>query len=121
MKKNIEADKLKEIFSTNLKRLMVASDKRTADIATDLNIAYATVSDWVNGKNYPRMDKVQLLADYFSVLKSNLTEESGGGHIPKTVHFQNGKIFTYDDLPDEAQKEVDSFLQYVRQKYSDQN
>ena len=65
----------KYIFSKNLQRLMVNKDVSRKDIATYLGISYFTVSDWVNGKKYPRMDKVELLARYFGVLKSDLIEE----------------------------------------------
>ena len=40
-----------------------------------MNITSSTVSDWVNGKKYPRMDKVQILADYLGILKSDLVED----------------------------------------------
>lgn len=33
-----------------------------------------TVSNWVRGEKYPRIDKIQALADYFGVLKSDLIE-----------------------------------------------
>lgn len=64
----------KYIFSKNLKRLMDMKNVNRKDIATVLGISYFTVSDWVNGKKYPRMDKVELLANYFGVLKSDLIE-----------------------------------------------
>ena len=41
----------------------------------DLKITSSTVSDWVNAKKYPRMDKVQMLADYLHIYKSDLIEE----------------------------------------------
>ena len=65
----------KYIFSKNLKRLMDKKQVSRKDIADYLGISYFTVSDWVNGKKYPRMDKVELLAKYFGVLKSDLIEE----------------------------------------------
>ena len=65
----------KYIFSINLKRLMDKKQATRKDIADYLGISYFTVSDWVNGKKYPRMDKVELLANYFGVLKSDLIEE----------------------------------------------
>lgn len=64
----------KYIFSKNLKRLMEIKNVNRKDIANVLGISYFTVSDWVNGKKYPRMDKVELLANYFGVLKSDLIE-----------------------------------------------
>lgn len=65
----------KNIFATNLKRYMALEDKSRKDISRDLNISYYTVTDWVKGKKYPRMDKVELLARYFGVLKSDLIED----------------------------------------------
>ena len=65
----------KYIFSKNLQRLMVTNNVNRKDLANVLGISYFTVSDWVNGKKYPRMDKVELLATYFGVLKSDLIED----------------------------------------------
>ena len=64
----------KYIFSKNLKRLMTIKNVNRKEIAEVLGISYFTISDWVNGKKYPRMDKVELLANYFGVLKSDLIE-----------------------------------------------
>lgn len=75
MSGKIDADRQKEIFSKNLKHYMSRSGKNTADLASDLSFPFSTVSDWVHGKKYPRMDKVQALADYFGIMKSHLTEE----------------------------------------------
>lgn len=47
----------------------------TADLAAALSIPFSTVADWVHGRKYPRMDKVQAIADYFGILKSDLTED----------------------------------------------
>ena len=65
----------KEIFAKNLNYYMNENEKTRKDIGEALNISYYTVTDWVNGKKYPRMDKVELLANYFGVLKSDLIEE----------------------------------------------
>ena len=34
-----------------------------------------TFSDWVNAKSYPRIDKIELLANYFDISKADLVEE----------------------------------------------
>lgn len=49
--------------------------KSRRDVCQALGFSYYTYSDWVNGKKYPRMDKVEMLADYFGILKSDLIEE----------------------------------------------
>ncbi len=71
----MDKDEQKKIFSSNLKKQLSLHNKTQSDIVNDLHITSSTVSDWVNGKKYPRMDKVQLLADYLGIWKSNLTEK----------------------------------------------
>lgn len=65
----------KNIFAYNLKRHMDEAGKTRRDICNALGISYFTVSSWVNGTKYPRMDKVELLAQYFGISKSDLIEE----------------------------------------------
>ena len=68
------------IKDENLKRYMSLQDKSRNDISNDLGISYYTVTDWVKGKKYPRMDKVEMLAQYFGILKSDLIEEKTQEH-----------------------------------------
>ncbi len=65
----------KNIFATNLKRYMDANGKSRKDVSEALGISYYTITDWVKGKKYPRMDKVEMLAAYFGILKSDLIEQ----------------------------------------------
>lgn len=65
----------KAIFASNLKHFMKMRNKTQIDIAEQLDVSQSTVSDWINGNKYPRIDKLQQLADYFDVLKSDLSED----------------------------------------------
>lgn len=65
----------KNIFSINLKRYMREHGKSRKEVSEALGVSYYTFSDWVNGKKYPRMDKVEKLAKYFGILKSDLIED----------------------------------------------
>lgn len=65
----------RNIFAENLRRLMDEAGKTRKDICEALGISYFTVSSWVNGSKYPRMDKVEMLAKYFGVSKSDLIED----------------------------------------------
>ena len=69
------SQEMKNIFSENLRELLKANHKKQSDIVNDLHIPASTVSDWVTGKKYPRVDKMQALADYFGVKKSDLQEK----------------------------------------------
>lgn len=65
----------KDVFSINLRRYMNEHNKSRKEVCDALGVSYYTFSDWVNGKKYPRMDKVEMLANYFGVLKSDLIED----------------------------------------------
>lgn len=65
----------KNIFSRNLNYQMALNNRTRQDVAAALGISYFTVTSWVNGSKYPRMDKVEMLAKYFGCKKSDLIEE----------------------------------------------
>lgn len=65
----------KKIMAENISHFMELTGKTRNDLCKDLNLAYTTVSDWINGKTYPRIDKIELLANYFGVEKSDLVEK----------------------------------------------
>lgn len=64
----------KDVMAANLRRLLTYHDKLQKQICSDLNIRETTFSDWINAKNYPRIDKIEMLANYFGVKKSDLIE-----------------------------------------------
>ncbi|WP_440448072.1 helix-turn-helix domain-containing protein [Ruminococcus sp.] len=78
----------KKIFAKNLNYYMTINNKTQSDLVTDLNLTASTVSDWANGKKYPRVDKMQLLADYFGILKSDLTEEHETSKMTDDIELQ---------------------------------
>ena len=65
----------KNVFANNLKYQMEVNNKSRQEVSTALGISYFTITSWVNGSKYPRMDKVEKLAQYFGCKKSDLIEE----------------------------------------------
>lgn len=53
-----------EAFGQNLKRIMEDRGKSHIDLVNDLGIPSATVTSWTKGVRIPKLDKVQILADY---------------------------------------------------------
>lgn len=65
----------KNIFAKNLVRLMEEHHEKQADIAALLKVSKSTVSDYCKGAQMPRMDKIEMLAIHYGVLKSDLLED----------------------------------------------
>jgi transcriptional regulator with XRE-family HTH domain len=60
------------VFSKALKYYLYLNEKTQQDLIKDLNISSSTLSQWVNGKMFPRMDKVEMLASYFNITTADL-------------------------------------------------
>lgn len=101
----------KKIMSENIKYYM---EKRGIDrnkLVDDLNIKYTTISDWINGKTYPRIDKIDKLANYFNIEKSDLVENRALNIIPviKTVKIPVlGEIACGDPIL--AEENIDEYI-----------
>lgn len=65
----------KAIFSKNLKRYIENSGKDRRELAEIWGFPYSTVTEWINGKKYPRIDRIEIMADYFGIQKSDLIED----------------------------------------------
>ena len=101
----------KEIFSINLKRLMDKKGISRQDLSKVLGVSYFTISDWVNGKKYPRMDKVEMLADYFGVLKSELIEKRMKSTVPFSLRLFGNEEKETPQLTEGEQMLLDLFRQ----------
>ena len=112
----------KEIFSINLKRMMEQKGISRQDLSKILGVSYFTLSDWVNGKKYPRMDKVEMLADYFGVLKSDLIENKGMNKtLPQVQQLTEGETILLElfrQIPEDAQK---MYLEVLRASLKSQS
>lgn len=65
----------KQIMAENIKRLLEQKGLNPRQMAIELGFKYTTVNDWVNAKSYPRIDKIETMANFFNVSKSALVEE----------------------------------------------
>lgn len=90
----------KSIFASNLKRYMDIKKKSRREVSEAIGVSYYTFTDWVNGKKYPRMDKVEKLADYFGILKSDLIEEKTIQNSPKEMAELHFEMVMDEDLTD---------------------
>ena len=64
----------KKIFANNLSFYMEKKGVDRNRLCADLDLKYTTVRDWLKGITYPRIGKIELLANYFNINKSDLIE-----------------------------------------------
>ena len=71
----MEINETREIFARNLRRIASEKQITQSDIVSATNCSSATVSDWFNGKKYPRPNRMQRIADTLGVCMSDLIED----------------------------------------------
>ena len=64
--------RMREIFCANLNRLFAGSDKQKKELAAFVGVSYNTVTSWVKGRKVPRMDKIDMICDFFNVNRSDI-------------------------------------------------
>lgn len=65
----------KEVFARNLNRYIESTGKSQKMVADDLGFSKSVINEWCKGRKYPRINRIEMLADYFGILKSDLIED----------------------------------------------
>ena len=65
----------KEIMANNIRFYLSQNGISQTEICQTLGFSMSTFSDWVHARTYPRIDKIELMANYFGIEKSDLVEE----------------------------------------------
>ena len=105
----------KEIFAKNLAYYLERSGKDQKEMAEIVGVAPSTFNEWMKAKKYPRIDKIEMLANYFGILKSDLIEEVGeDGYSPSEPSLTEGEkvlLDLFNRVPEDQQQLV---LQMIR-------
>ena len=78
-------DEQKKVFARNLNRYVDKSQKTQREIAHAIDVSPQTFNTWCQGIAIPRMGKVQRLADYFNIGKSDLIDDKPIGSSENTT------------------------------------
>lgn len=65
-----------EVMARNIRRYMEVSGKNQKELAQIVGVSAPTVNDWLKAKKYPRIDKIEIMANYFGCEKSDLIEDN---------------------------------------------
>lgn len=101
----------KETMSKNLRYYIERSGQDRKTLAKLWGFPYSTVTDWINGNKYPRIDRIEVMAEYFGILKSDLIEE----RTPEQREMQQ-KNDTLSDIVIRLQTD-DEFMSAVEKLY----
>lgn len=110
----------KETMAKNLKFYIDKSGKSQKDLAEMVGVATSTFNDWVKGKKYPRIDKIEKLANYFRIQKSDLIEEKEQKNISTNeLPLTDGEktlLDLFNQVPEESQQMVLDMIRIALKK-----
>lgn len=105
----------KEMFAKNLAYYLDQSGRDQKEIAEIIGVAPSTFNEWLKGKKYPRIDKIEILANYFGIRKSDLIEAPHeNGYSPTELELSEGEkvlLDLFNRVPEDKQQLV---LQMIR-------
>lgn len=87
----------RKIFAKNLNRYMQINGKTQADLIKDLKYSSSTISNWCTGQKIPRMDKIEQLATYFGINKSDLIENKAEKPVSSEKQAYINRIIEMDE------------------------
>lgn len=112
----------KEVMSSNIKRYMLERNISRTDLCDAIGVKYTTLTDWIKGNTYPRIDWIERMANYFGIRKSDLVEEHSassrrkGVRIPVLGRVAAGvpieaieEVLDWEEIPEEMAKSGDYF------------
>lgn len=119
----------KEVMAKNIKYYLKENDITQTEMCNTLGFKMSTVSDWMHARTYPRIDKIEMMANYFGIEKSDLVEQKSS----KTIELnkkderdiakrleqtldqlesdQDGLMFSGEPLDDETRELLKASLQ----------
>ena len=65
----------KQIMADNILYYMNLNNKTRNDLCHDLGFKYTTLTGWLTAEKYPRIDQIEMMANYFGITKADLVEE----------------------------------------------
>lgn len=110
----MDDNKQKEIFRRNLLRYLGTTPQ--AEVAKAINVSPQTFNTWCQGKALPRIGKVQSLADYFGINKSDLIEEkSSDNEIENEEYLELARKI--QSLSKSDKEALLSYVEYILSKH----
>ena len=79
---------------------MKRNDIDQKQLAEKLKVSQSSVSQWIRGNKYPRIDKIEAMAEVFNVYKSELTSDTPKELKSSTSHYNHYNTPISAGLPD---------------------
>lgn len=104
------------MFASRLRALRKERGLTLQQLAKHFGMSHSTLSKYETGSRKPDMKMLKKLSDFFGVSVDYLIGESPVRDKEETVILN--KSINMPELPPEAYKELEDFIEYLRKKYN---
>ena len=108
---------INDIFVRQLKYYLNLRNKSQTDLAKYIGVSNGTITNYVNGTNMPRMDKIDKICEFLLIKRSDLLEDHDNNTRPRGVKIKVlGRVaagvpieaiedvIDYEEIPEEMAK-----------------
>lgn len=109
---NIKYNEDKEsyiVFANNLKRYLKERGITQTELGNKVGVSQGTICDWLKTRTYPRMDKVEAIANFLGIEKSELIEE----HNVNNKYFRDKTVL---EISQELRKDPQAMALWIEIK-----
>lgn len=111
----MRAEENKMIMAENIQRYMDQRGITRQQLCDALDIKYTTLRDWLKGITYPRIGKVEAMANYFGCEKSDLIEDKSEKPThPKIGELSEEELGIIEDLRRLAKADQDTVRRMIK-------
>ena len=105
----------KKVMAENIKYYMSINNVNSAEMCKVLDVAPSTFSYWINAKYYPRIDKIEQMANFFHISKADLVEKrkdpaASGDGLNEKSYYSDVQQKLIDLFPEMTDSEISVLL-----------
>ena len=105
----------REVMARNIKNNMEKLGVNATEVCRSLGIKQNTFSDWLHAKTYPRIDKIEKMARYFGISKSELVEDQSVNYPDAALVDRAMRYYKkIQSLSPEQKKSLDDYLSFLQ-------
>lgn len=106
----------KPVMASNIKRYMKEKGINAKELSRAIKVPYTTVLSWIKAEYYPRIDKIEMMSEYFGILKSDLIEDKPKAPASELTAKKREFILRVEKMTEAQLDRLEQILALVEKK-----
>lgn len=106
----------KETMAENIRKYMKRRGITRQQLCDEIDVKYTTLCNWLQGNSYPRIDKIEKMANYFGVSKADLVEETTEENSLVLTEYEKHLLLLFRSLPEIDQARIEERMKMMLER-----